>query len=163
MSYAVVPAQERHYQLLHQALDVVAREKRFLAATQAPPFEQSAAFYRGLARAGLPHLLVLQGERVVGWADVSSVFGQSRAHIGVLGMALLPEARHNGLGARLLKATIEQAWERGLTRLELSVRADNLNAKALYQRFGFKDEGILRRAILVDGAYHDMHAMALLR
>jgi putative acetyltransferase len=91
------------------------------------------------------------------------VFGHSRAHIGLLGIALLPEARHRGLGAQLLQAAIDKSWARGLTRIELSVRADNLNAKALYERFGFVHEGLQRRASLVGGIYHDAHAMALLR
>jgi putative acetyltransferase len=37
------------------------------------------------------------------------------------------------------------------------------NAKALYERFGFEHEGLIRRASLIDGIYHDAHAMALLR
>lgn len=163
MSHIVVPADESHYPALHRALDLVAREKRFLAVTEAPPYEQSAAFYRALALAGLPHFVALQDGHVVGWVDVSPVFGQSRAHIGVLGIALLPEARRKGTGAVLLGTAIVRSWEWGLTRLELTVRVDNVNAKALYERSGFEYEGTLRRASLIDGEYHDMHAMALLR
>ena len=51
----------------------------------------------------------------------------------------------------------------GLTRIELTVRADNLNAKALYEKLGFVHEGLRRRAMRVDGAYFDSNAMALLR
>jgi RimJ/RimL family protein N-acetyltransferase len=163
MSYAIAAPEERHYHSLHQAMDVVAREKRFLSATQAPPFEQSAAFYRGLAADRMPHFVALDGERVVGWVDVSAMFGESKAHVGVLGIALLPEVRHRGLGAQLLAKAIDAAWQRGLTRIELTVRDDNLNARKLYERFGFEHEGVQRRASLVDGQYHDMHAMALLR
>ena len=114
--------------------------------------------------AGFPHFVAVDGSgKVVGWCDVSPVFGHSRAHIGVLGIALLPEARGRGLGAQLLQAAIDKSWARGLTRLELSVRADNPKAKALYERFGFEHEGLLRHASLIDGIYHDAHAMALLR
>ncbi|MDM0004224.1 GNAT family N-acetyltransferase [Variovorax sp. J22G73] len=163
MSCAVVATTEAHFESLHRALDVVAREHRFLALMQAPPLEKSLAFYRGVIDSGFPHFVALDGEKVVGWCDVSPVFGHSRAHIGLLGIALLPEARHRGLGAQLLQAAIDKSWARGLTRIELSVRADNLNAKALYERFGFVHEGLQRRASLVGGIYHDAHAMALLR
>jgi ribosomal protein S18 acetylase RimI-like enzyme len=163
MSHEIVPTHESHFESLHRALDIVAREHKYLALMQAPPLERSVAFYRGLIEAGFPHVVALDGARVVGWYDVSPVFGQSRAHIGLLGIALLPEARHQGLGARLLQAAIDRSWARGLTRIELSVRADNLNAKALYERFGFAHEGVQRRATLIDGVYHDAHAMALLR
>lgn len=162
MSCAVVATTEAHFESLHRALDVVAREHRFLALMQAPPLEKSLAFYRSVIDSGFPHFVALDGEKVVGWCDVSPVFGHSRAHIGLLGIALLPEARHRGLGAQLLQAAIDKSWARGLTRIELSVRADNLNAKALYERFGFVHEGLQRRASLVGGIYHDAHAMALL-
>ena len=48
---AVVAARESEYAALHAALDAVAREKRFLAATSAPAYEQSVTFYRMLAAA----------------------------------------------------------------------------------------------------------------
>lgn len=82
---------------LHRALDIVAREHRYLALLQAPPLEQSVAFYQGLIDGGFPHFVALGDDaRVIGWCDVSPVFGQSRAHIGVLGIALLPQARGRG-------------------------------------------------------------------
>jgi ribosomal protein S18 acetylase RimI-like enzyme len=164
VTHSVVSTEAHHFESLHQALDVVARERKYLALMQAPPWEQSLAFYRNVLAAGFPHFVAVDGSgKVVGWCDVSPVFGHSRAHIGLLGIALLPEARGLGLGAQLLQAAIGKSWARGLTRIELSVRADNLNAKALYERFGFEHEGLLRRASLVDGTYHDAHAMALLR
>jgi len=164
MSDEVVATDASHFESLHRALDIVAREHRYLALLQAPPLKQSVAFYQGLIDGGFPHFVALGDDaRVIGWCDVSPVFGQSRAHIGVLGIALLPQARGRGLGARLLQAAIDRAWARGLTRIELSVRADNLQARVLYERFGFAHEGLQRRAVFVEGTYHDAHAMALLR
>ena len=166
MTHSVVDTQERHFESLHKALDIVAREKKYLAQTQAPPLEQSIAFYRNVLARDFPHFVAVDGNgngKVVGWCDVSPVFGNSRAHIGVLGIALLPEARGRGLGAQLLQAAIDKSWSCGLTRIELAVRADNLNAKALYERLGFEHEGLARRASLIDGIYHDAFRMALLR
>nr|WP_217703934.1 GNAT family N-acetyltransferase [Schlegelella koreensis] len=148
---------------MHAALDVVAREKRFLAATTAPPYERSVAFYRALADGGWPHLVARVGAQVVGWVDVAPIFGQSRAHIGLLGIGLVPEARGHGLGAQLMQGAIDRSWARGLTRIELTVRTDNPTARRLYERFGFEHEGIVRRGSLIDGEYRDLHAMALLR
>ncbi|WP_322470106.1 GNAT family protein [Hydrogenophaga sp. SNF1] len=72
-------------------------------------------------------------------------------------------ARHQGLGAALMRAAIAAAWAKGLTRIELTVRADNPNARALYERMGFAHEGLQRGAFRVDGQSVDSHAMALLR
>lgn len=164
MNHSVVSTEEHHFESLHKALDVVAREQRYLALTQAPPWEQSLAHYRNVLAAGFPHFVAVDGnDKVVGWCDISPLVGQSRAHIGVLGLALLPEARGRGLGAKLLQAAIDKSWARGLTRIELAVRVDNLKAKALYEQFGFEHEGFIRRASLIDGIYYDAHTMALLR
>ena len=163
MNYAIVPADESHFPGLHRAIDIVAREEKYLAFTQAPPLEQSIAFYRNLQRSGSPHFVALDGSEVVGWVDVSPLFGESRAHIGTLGIALLPKARHQGLGAELLNAAIERSWSNGLSRIELTVRADNANAVALYKRFGFELEDALRRGSLISGQYHDVFIMSLLR
>ena len=163
MSYAIAPVNESHFLGLHRAIDSVAREEKYLAFTQAPPLEQSIAFYRSLQSSGSPHFVALNDSEVVGWVDVSPRMGESRAHIGTLGIALLPSARHKGLGAQLMQAAIDRSWSNGLSRIELTVRADNINAKALYERFGFELEGTLRRGSLIAGQYHDVFAMALLR
>ncbi len=163
MNCTVEPTAEHHFESLHRALDTVAREKKYLALTQAPPLANSIDFYCGVISSGFPHFVALDGDRVVGWCDVSPVYGHSREHVGVLGIALVPEARGRGLGTRLLEAAIGRSWERGLTRIELSVRTDNAPARALYERLGFEHEGVLRRSMLVDGGYIDCHAMALLR
>ena len=163
MNYTISPTDESHFPGLHRAIDVVAREEKYLAFTQAPPLEQSVAFYRSLQNSGAPHFVALDGSEVVGWVDVSPCMGETRAHIGVLGIALLPSARHKGLGAQLMQAAIDRSWAAGLSRIELTVRDDNINARALYERFGFEVEGILRRGNLVAGQYNDVVAMALLR
>lgn len=62
-----------------------------------------------------------------------------------------------------MEAAISKAWAKGLFRIELTVRTDNVTAKALYERFGFAVEGINRRAFRVDGEFFDTYAMALLR
>lgn len=159
----IAPLAESHFTALHAVLDTVAREKRFLALTEAPPQADTFEFLRQNLANDRPHFVALLDGAVVGWCDVLPVLGQAREHMGVLGIGLLPSARHRGLGRALMTAAIEKAWRRGLTRIELSVRADNLNARALYERMGFRHEGLQRQAFRVDGQYIDSHAMALLR
>jgi ribosomal protein S18 acetylase RimI-like enzyme len=163
MSYSVLPTAEEHFAGLHDALDVVAREKQFLAFLQAPPLEETLAFYRHIVTNDLCQFVALEDRQVVGWCDVLPIHGEARAHVGHLGIGLIPHARHKGLGAKLLEATITKAHAKAITRIELSVRTDNLNAKALYEKFGFKVEGVKCHYFLVGGQYHDAYAMALLR
>lgn len=111
---------------------------------------------------GQCHVAVSE-DRVVGWCDILPSFGESRRHVGTLGIGLLPEFRDRGIGRRLLQAAISTAWARGLSRIELTVREDNLRAKALYERMGFENEGVKKRSMLVDGKFYDCFFMALLR
>jgi putative acetyltransferase len=69
-----------------------------------------------------------------------------------------------GVGSALMAAVIELAdrWL-NLKRLELEVWADNYPAIALYEKFGFEREGLLRAEGFRDGVYADSLAMARLR
>jgi ribosomal protein S18 acetylase RimI-like enzyme len=163
MNPTVVPTEEIHLPQVHQVIDAVAREGRYLAFTKAPPWEQSLAFYKSLLDGDCPYFVALSGHQVVGWCDVTRPMGESRAHIGVLGIGLLPQARHQGLGRRLMAAAVAGSWSRGFSRIELSVREDNHNARALYERLGFQAEGLRRKASVVGSEVHDVWAMALLR
>jgi ribosomal protein S18 acetylase RimI-like enzyme len=162
MSSTIVPLAPAHFDALYAVLDEVARERRYLAMLQAPPRESTHAFFRDNLAQGHPHFVALLDGELVGWCDVLPVFGEARAHVGTLGVGLLRHARHRGLGAALMRATIDAAWAKGLRRIELTVRADNPSARALYERLGFQHEGLQRAAFRVDGLDIDMHAMALL-
>lgn len=163
MSIQIAPLSEPHFEALHSVLDTVARERRYLAFTQAPPREAAFAFYQRIVDKGLCHFIALEHGAVIGWCDVLPTPGEARAHVGTLGIGLLPTARGRGIGTQLMEAAIARAWQGGFTRIELTVRTDNASARALYERLGFKIEGVLRQALRFDGDDHDAYAMALLR
>ena len=48
------------------------------------------------------------------------------------------EARHRGVGARLLQAARDHALQTGAVRLELATAVTNTTAQALYQRDGWR-------------------------
>jgi ribosomal protein S18 acetylase RimI-like enzyme len=80
-----------------------------------------------------------------------------------LGIGLLPEFRGKGIGRRLMQRTIDAAFALGLTRIELTVREENVNAIALYKSLGFEVEGLHRKAACIEGQYENLYSMALLR
>ncbi|MDR1967694.1 MAG: GNAT family N-acetyltransferase [Burkholderiaceae bacterium] len=154
---------ETHFEALRLALDSVAREKRYLAFQKAPPREAALAFYRQNIASGACCRVALLDAQVVGCCDVLPVVGESRAHVGTLGIWVVASARGQGIGGSLLRRVIEDAWAHGFLRIELTVRADNVPARALYEREGFRVEGVLRHSCMVDGEFFDSCAMALLR
>ncbi|MBE0622979.1 MAG: GNAT family N-acetyltransferase [Burkholderiales bacterium] len=163
MKLSILPTAESHFEGLRRAIDIVAREKRYLAYLQAPPREQQFAFLRNIIANDLSQFVALLDDVVVGWCDILPTHGEARAHVGTLGIGLVPDARHVGIGAKLIEAALAKAREKGLSRIELTVRLDNANAKALYERFGFAVEGVNRKAFFVDGIFYDTYSMALLR
>src|SRR5882762_5117273 len=66
------------------------------------------------------------------------------------------------LGLKLIRQTLAAAEAFGFHRVELTVRAENANAIALYRRVGFELEGCLRGDVCVDGVYSDLLVMAVL-
>ena len=160
MEFQIVPIAEEHIAGFHAAVDSVARERRYLAMLQAPPLEESADWVRGNLRKGNPQFVALVGGQVVGWCDVFPEKRETMAHGGVLGMGVLDGYRGKGIGAALMRATLEHAQKAGFTRVELTVREDNLRAKALYDKAGFAVEGRKRKAALFDGRHYDLILMA---
>jgi ribosomal-protein-alanine N-acetyltransferase len=60
-------------------------------------------------------------------------------------IAVDPRWRRRGIAAALLEATLERGRVRGAQRAFLEVRASNVEAQALYRRFGFEPAGIRKR------------------
>jgi ribosomal protein S18 acetylase RimI-like enzyme len=147
----------------HACLDAVAREKRFLAQVEAPPLERVQQFVADGLEKDAVQFVALDGEQVVGWADIFPDWAPALAHRGHLGMGLLPAYRGRGLGTRLLSACLAKAAAQGLTRVELEVRVDNTSATALYRKLGFVEEGRKRWGMCFDGVYFDTLLMARCR
>jgi RimJ/RimL family protein N-acetyltransferase len=144
-----------------RALDIVARERKYLTMLEAQSEDDTLRFVKSNLESGNPMMVALAGPEVVGWCDVRREFFPSRAHRGTLGMGLLPEWRGRRLGQRLLAATLAQARRSGFKRIELDVYADNQSAIALYEKAGFVREGLLRDASLIDGQFRDAILMAI--
>ena len=75
-----------------------------------------------------------------------------------------PERQGRGLGLAAVRRVIEIGFgTEGLERLELRVFSDNRRAIALYERCGFRSEGVERGAVLKDGRRRDVLRMGILR
>jgi RimJ/RimL family protein N-acetyltransferase len=157
-----VSISEEHIEGFRHALDSVARERRYLALFEAPPLRDVRAFVLYNIQAGIPQFVALEEANVVGWCDVLPKPQPAFRHTGVLGMGVVAAWRGRGIGSRLLQVALQAAWQREMTRLELTVRVDNERARRLYERFGFKVEGRCRRHMLMNGRYEDGYLMALL-
>ena len=161
MDIAIVPTTPEHIASFHRALDIVARERKYLTLMEALPLPQTREFVMGMLDKGGLQFIALADREVVGWCDIQRHGFPSRAHRGTLGMGIVPAYRGRGIGLRLIRATLARARVAGFVRVELDVHADNARAIALYEKVGFVREGVARDAVLVDGEYRDAIYMAL--
>ena len=162
MPVEIVPIERRHVAGFREVLDSVARERRFLAYTEAPPMTEVRRFVLNNLKRCSPQFVAIDDGRVIGWCDVVPKPRESLRHSGVLGMGVASTHRGRGVGRRLLAATLELATAGGISRVELIVRADNAPAIGLYRAFGFETEGVLRDYIHIDGSAYDAVMMAKL-
>jgi ribosomal-protein-alanine N-acetyltransferase len=70
---------------------------------------------------------------IVGHAGIM----RTPTHGHITTLAVSPAHRRQGVGELLLLALIEQAYDLGVRRLELEVRASNTQAQSLYTKYGF--------------------------
>jgi RimJ/RimL family protein N-acetyltransferase len=60
-------------------------------------------------------------------------------------MTVASDRRRQGIGARLLERCIDFARSAGAHKIALQVWPHNEAARSLYRRYGFQEEGYLRR------------------
>ena len=159
----IVAVEEKYTASYRACLDVVARERMYLAQVEALPLERIKEFVQDSVKNDAVQFFAIDGEKVIGWADIFPSWAHAVAHCGSLGMGVLAEYRGQGIGQQLLQSCIQKAWIKGITRIELEARADNLAAIALYEKCGFKHEALKRNAMRFDGAYFNAVQMSLLR
>lgn len=163
MSVEIRQIREDDTDSFHAAVDIVARERKYLALLQAPTIENVRAFVRRNIERGYPQIVAVADGGVVGWCNIPPASREVMAHVGDLFMGLRPEWRGRGFGQKLLYEALSAADTFGYVRIELGVFADNPNAARLYRKAGFVEEGMKQKAILIDGVFHDEIIMARLK
>lgn len=155
----IVYAQDKYFTSFHKALSTVAQELIYLEMTEAPPLEKIAEVQSALIAQKGPVYYAICDEKVVGWCDIFPETNPRQSHRGNLGMGLIPEYRGQGLGSKLLAQVLDHAKTFGFEKVELHVYSSNTTAVKLYKKFGFEQEGLIRKFRKLNGQYFDYLAM----
>ena len=156
----IIPISEEYVESLRDAIDVVARERKWLAMLEARPLESVQDWVNKNIENDIPQFLAVEDSRVIGWCDIMSKEADGFGHVGVLGMGVLSDFRCKGIGKALMEVTLEKARQKGIEKIELEVFESNAPAIHLYEMFGFQTEGIKKRARKLDGRYDNIVLMA---
>jgi len=108
-------------------------------------------------------LVAVYDKLIVGYAGINKDTHERRKGLGDLAMYLHQDFQNSGLGTAMLSRLLNLAKKEGLHRIGLHVIADNKIAIHLYEKFGFRREGILKESYFgQDKRYHDELVMGLI-
>ena len=162
--------------------DRIVRIRKFLMSDKQKLFEMYESLSTEAVRWGMPPytrdrlergwlsnlqnlipVVAFCGDKMVGHAQVFKLPHPRRKGTSDLAMYLHQDFHNVGLGTAILAELLKLARTEELHRIGLHVVADNKIAVHLYEKFGFKVEGVLRDSYFgEDGKYHDEIAMGLI-
>lgn len=151
---SIVKASQKYAESFARAVDIVARERKYLASVTGFSLESTKDFIQMGEANDFAQYFALDGEKVIGWCDLIPKDIEGFTHVGKLGIGLLSEYRHQGIGSMLLQKTIEHAREKNkIEKIELEVFGSNVQAIKFYEKFGFQHEGRRINSRKLDGKY----------
>lgn len=104
-------------------------------------------------------VLVEDEDKIVGYLSADrGVFRRIR-HSAYITVGLLKDYRGKKLGTKLFEEMERWARKNNVTRLDLTVLELNETAIGLYEKMGFKKEGLKERAMKIDGEYVNQYYM----
>ena len=99
---------------------------------------QRSAFLEMIEEKNACYLVALKNEEVVGACGLRNILGEGEITNVVIG----EEYRNQGIGYELLTCLLEEGKKMGVEAFTLEVRVGNKGAIHLYEKLGFKGEGI---------------------
>ena len=122
-------------------LDDVAAVQEVERASFPVPWPVNAFRHELTQNKNARYLVAREGDHVVGYAGLWLMVDE--AHITTF--AVHPDSRRRRIGERLLVRIFEMAAALNAEWLTLEVRASNLAAQMLYEKYGFRRAGVRRR------------------
>ncbi len=103
-------------------------------------------------------MIVVDGE-LVGRATIGGIrLGAERG--GSIGYWIAQSHARRGITTRAVRLLIDYGFAHGLHRLEIAVRPENVASLALVDKLDFREEGLRRSYLYIDGDWRDHRIFA---
>ena len=158
----IIPMEEKYTRSYRDCAGSVMEERIYLLFTTVPSMEASIDWVTNALSRNDPFYVAVKEDAVIGWCDIIRHDRETIDHGGRLGMGVRASYRGQGIGSALMRASLSDAHDKGIERVDLEVFEENTRAIELYQKFGFEREGCLRKARKLDGNYQNLIQMGLL-
>lgn len=101
--------------------------------------------------------------KIAGVLNVDASDKSRLRHIGDFGITVRKDHWGKGIGAGLIQSMLDWAKATGILRkINLRVQTNNIAAISLYKKFGFKQEGEIKRDTYIHGKFFDSYIMGIL-
>ncbi len=150
-------------QAIWDALDAVARERKYLIFTEGPDIENSKQFISEIVLYKWTQFLAVEGAKVLGWCDIIPSNRNGIEHVGHLGVGIVEAERRKGLGTVLIRTSLMMLFQRGFNVWNWKCFLLYKATFRLYEKVGFNQEGRKRKARYIDGAFDGIIVMGLLK
>jgi RimJ/RimL family protein N-acetyltransferase len=143
VSARVRPAKPEDADGVLRLFEAVAEERKHILTEPPIDRERRARQFRETIESDDAQVFVAEADgEIVGEL---TAFGRTSSRPATIGMAVAEAWRGQGVGTALMEACVEWAQEAGVHKLSLEVFPWNEPAMALYRKFGFVEEGRLRK------------------
>lgn len=114
---------------------------------------------KGVIDSGGVQFVAIHNNEIIGFLTARREIPRKVRHSAYIVVGIREAHRGRGIGSKLFKELDKWAKANNVTRLELTVMEPNTLAKELYEKNGFKVEGIKKNSIFMDGKYIDEYYM----
>ncbi|MBD8068159.1 GNAT family N-acetyltransferase [Bacillus sp. PS06] len=143
-----------------QAVREIIETGTFIQKEEPRTIAEEEQFIQDMKKKDNMYIAILRNNEIVGIARVIRGELAMKNHVGLFRTWLVASAQGLGIGKLIMEYTLKWCMAHKLHKLCLTVFASNQVAFALYQKYGFVEEGRQKDQVILNGSFDDEILMA---
>ncbi|AQX55259.1 GNAT family N-acetyltransferase [Priestia flexa] len=149
------PAEPRDAREITTAVEEIIKAGEFIQKDAPKTVEEEQKFIESVSKQGHMYVVAEVEGEVVGIARVLRGEIRMKRHSGLFRTWLISKVQGMGIGKQLMDYTLKWCKENDMHKLSLTVFTSNEVAYKLYEKVGFKTEGVMKEQAYINGKYVD--------